>query len=245
MRPWVMAAGKGGVGTTTLTALIGAEAGLAGFRTLLIDGCVGLPGLHRSFGMLDGHPGFVSLEDRKLDPEDLLLAASPNVWLVPGGGGTPEAPILSQGARLGLYRRISRLFDDFDLVVIDGGSTLDSVVPTTHLEPAGVWTVTIGERIAMAGAYALIKVIAASGYGVPLFPLFNRSDRGEAESLATSMNGAALRFLRSRLGPAGHFPSVPGLGALNRVSDVQLGVEAGAALSALLPRMISQSRESA
>lgn len=245
MRPWVLAAGKGGVGTTSLTALIGVEAGLAGFRTLLVDGHVGLPGLHRSFGMLDGHPGFASLQDRNLDPEELLLAASPNVWLLPGGGAEPEAPPLGQGARSGLYRRVSRLFDDYDLVLIDGGSTLDSVIPAAQLEPAGVWTVTVGERIAMAGAYALIKVIVATAPRVPLFPLFNRSDRGEADSLSTSMGGATLRFLRSRLGPAGHFPSVAGLGAVDRITEAPLGVEAGAALSALLPRMISESKRSA
>ncbi|MGI9625688.1 MAG: MinD/ParA family ATP-binding protein, partial [Longimicrobiales bacterium] len=239
--PWVLCAGKGGVGTTTLTALMGSEAGLEGARTLLVDGNFGAAGLHRTFGMMDGHRGLASLVDRSTTPEDLVLAVGPNLWLVPGGESPEGEPLLSPGQRAGTYRRLERIFADFDVVLIDGGSTLDSVLPSVQLDVAGVWTVSVGERIAMAGAYALLKVLTHSYAGTPVLPLFNRSGPQEAESLSQTMTGAALRFLRTRTLAPAYFPNVPELALDGKVTDVLMSDTARAALSALLPRLAQQT----
>jgi len=178
IRPWVLAAGKGGVGTTTLTAFLGAEAAARGFRTMVVDGSFGLAGLHRPFGLSDGSPGLAMLQDRAVDARDLLLEVAPDLWVLPGGG--EQVRLLGPGGRAGVYRRVSRLFDSFDLVLIDAGSTLDGVLPVTQLHPAGLWVVTVGERTAMAGAYALVKVLSTQHKWMTLHPLFNRAGHGRA-----------------------------------------------------------------
>lgn len=243
--PWVLCAGKGGVGTTTLTALLGSESGLQGVRTLLVDGNLGAAGLHRAFGMLDGRGGLASLVDRTTRPEDLLLAVGPNVWMIPGGESESGVPLLSPGERVGTYQRLSRVFPDFDLVLVDGGSTLDSVLPAVQLDVAGIWTVTMGERIAMAGAYALLKVLSASYPAVPVTPLFNRCGPGEAASLSQTMSGAAIRFLRTRIGAPAYLPHLPELALTTKVSDATMGDDARTALSLLLPRLVHRVVESA
>lgn len=238
MSVWVVAAGKGGVGTSTLASVMAVEAGLEGYRTLLVDGNVGGAGLHRVFGLTDGAPGLASLRDRTSEPSATLLSVSPNVALLPGGEPDPDRPFPGPGERSGLYRRILRMFDDYDVVLIDGGASLDSVVPALDLQPRGLWAVTLADRAALAGCYAAIKVLSGRRPGLPVVPLFNRTLLHEADSLFAALNGATLRFLQARLAPASSFPAVSQLQDADLL-DVLRTDGPGDATRALVARMVA------
>ena len=145
-RVWVFGAGKGGVGTSTVVSALAVEAGLSGLRTLLIDGEPGLGGTHRLFGLLDGHVGFPALRDRGMDPDSVPISVSPNVSLVPSGGDDP-ASILTQGQRASVYGRLVNIFADYDLVLVDGGATLDTVMPALSINPSGLIAVESVENV--------------------------------------------------------------------------------------------------
>ena len=243
--PWLVMAGKGGVGTTTVTALLAEEAGLQGFTTLVVDGNLGAPGLHRPFGHLDGHPGLRGLTDRTRKPEDLLLAAGHNVWLLPAG--TPEFgdSVMGQGGRAGVLRRARSLFDRFDLVLVDSGSTLESIVPAVQMAPLGVCLVIEPERTAMAGAYALVKVLRDEAPDLPLVPILNRTPLERAEAVQAAMIGATTRFLGMRIARASHIPRLPDMDGVGLATAVAMDDEASAALRQILNRLTSAQRASA
>ncbi|NNF27858.1 MAG: hypothetical protein HKN73_11605 [Gemmatimonadetes bacterium] len=251
--PWLVMAGKGGVGTTTVTALLAEEAGLQGLSTLVVDGNLGSPGLHRSFGQLDGHPGMRSLTERGRKPEELLLAAGHNVWLMPAGMPEYKDAVLDQGGRAGVLRRARSLFDRFDMVLLDAGSTLESIVPTLQLDPRGVCLVLQPERTAMAGAYALVKVLRDEAPNLATVPILNRTPVDRAEAVQAAMIGATVRFLGTRMAHASHIPRLPQLDGGSVSSPLTLGHmqtdetadEAAAAVRQILNRLTSQRRASA
>ena len=243
--PWLIMAGKGGVGTTTVSALLAEEAGLQGLSTLLVDGHLGAPGLHRFFGQLDGHGGLRGLTDRTKKPEEILLAVSHNVWLLPAGAPGLKDAILGSGARAGVLRRVRSLFDRFDLVLVDAGSTLESVLPTLQLDPAGACLVLEPERTAMAGAYALVKVLREEGPALPTIPILNRTPLDRAEAVQAAMIGATVRFLGTRMAHASHIPVLPGLDGAGAAVSPDLGDEGSAALRQILNRVRSPMRASA
>ncbi|MDH3222825.1 MAG: hypothetical protein OEO23_03845 [Gemmatimonadota bacterium] len=245
MAPWLVMAGKGGVGTTTVTALLAVEAGLQGLSTLAVDGSFGSPSLHRSFGILDGHEGLPSLENRGRQPEELLLAATHNVWLLPAGDHAVRDPVLGQGGRAGVYRRAQGVFGQFDLVLVDAGSTLDSIIPAVELDPAGACLLMEPDRTAMAGAYALMKVMADRCPTMPLIPVFNRTHLEQAEDLYNAMNGATVRFMGARLVAASHFPKLPALASGAPVSAGALSDEGAEAARHILSRLRRPARASA
>ena len=57
-----------------------------------------------------------------------------------------------------LLRRVSGLYERFDLVVVDGGSRLDSVMAACAAGAGRLVGVTTPDRIAQAAVYALLKV---------------------------------------------------------------------------------------
>lgn len=243
--PWLLMAGKGGVGTTTVTALLAEEAGLQGLSTLVVDGNLGAPGLHRSFGHLEGHPGIRGLTDRTRKPESLLQAAGHNVWLLPAGTPEYKDAVLGQGGRGAVLRRARSLFQRFDMVLVDAGSTLESIVPTLRLDPRGVCLVLQPERTAMAGAYALVKVLRDEAPELPTIPILNRTALDQAEAVQTAMIGATVRFLGTRMAHASHLPRLPDLDGGGVSSTLTLGDEAAAAVRQILSRLTSPRRASA
>ena len=243
--PWLVMAGKGGVGTTTVTALLAEEAGLQGYATLVVDGNLGAPGLHRSFGHLDGHPGIRELTDRGRKAEELLLAASHNVWVLPAGTPEFKDAVLGAGGRAGVLRRARALFGRFDMVLVDAGSTLESIIPTLQLEPAGACLVLESERTSMAGAYALVKVLKDEAPQLPTVPVLNRTPLDRAEAVQTAMIGATVRFLGTRIAHSSHIPLLPGLEGGTVPPLPALGDEGATALRQIVNRLTSPRRATA
>ncbi len=235
---WVVAAGKGGVGTSTLAGMLAMEAGLNGLKVLLVDGDVNTGHIHRLFGLADGQPGFGNLVERSANPDQIMKTVSPGVTLIPGGGGLVDGRLPTPGQRSGLYGRIERRFAAFELVIIDGGARLDSIMPALTNHVRGVLGVTGSSRVSMAGTYALLKVLGQRDDFVSFVPVFNLVRANEAETLYGLLDEATQRFLGVPLGAAGAVPHDDQIASAPQLSAPLLVDPLRGALRALLAIMI-------
>ena len=65
-------AGKGGVGTSLVSALLALEAARLGEQVLLVDADENVGSLHMMLGLEDAGPGVGALRGGAIEPEDLL-----------------------------------------------------------------------------------------------------------------------------------------------------------------------------
>ncbi len=190
----VVGSGKGGVGTSVIAALLGLEAMRRGERVLLVDGDETVGSLHLMFGISDPGPGLGSLRQAGVTPDTLLIEVAPGLALFPGGGGGVDATLAVAAAeRRVLMRRVAGLYENFGVVIVDGGSRLDSVMAACHAGTERLVCVTTSSRISLAASYALFKVARTRFHGLPIELLVNLSEDGR--SVYEIVNAAASNFL--------------------------------------------------
>lgn len=203
-RVLLVGSGKGGVGTSTIAALIAVMAAADGHDVLVVDADES----HGTLPMLFGVEPDYSLADLKggdLKPEDLLVRPGYGLTLLPAGGGEPKDR-LEPVERRSLLRRISSLYDSYDLVVVDAGSRVEQVLSAASAGAARLLAVSAAERISAAATYALVKVVESQFEGMPVDLLFNRTRLSVATAAFEEVEQAARQFLRRGLGFAGAIP---------------------------------------
>jgi MinD-like ATPase involved in chromosome partitioning or flagellar assembly len=203
----VFGAGKGGVGTSTLTALVAMAAARGGASVLLVDSDETVGSLHLQLGFNTDVPGLGTLRGGSVAPEGLLLEVEPGLTLFPGGGGGVASTLAVAGSeRRSLMRRVAALYERYDLVLVDGGSRLDSVVASCAAGAGRLMTLTLPDRIAEAGAYALLKAIHGRFSTLPAEVLVNRASEAEARAAHVMVDSAATSFLGIGIPFAGAIP---------------------------------------
>ena len=179
----VVAAGKGGVGTSTVAALLAAAYARAGQDTLLVaaDGSAG--GLTALLG--------VAVDASATEPA--LAPIGPQLALALATSGRSEAA--GEIERRALFRRVSSLFAAHDTVIIDAGARFETITSTLASAATELLVVAAPDRVTLAASYALLKVAAARAPHVRATVLINRA--GDAESVAAyrSLRTGAERFL--------------------------------------------------
>jgi len=204
----IVGSGKGGSGTSLVSAILALTTAAEGRRTLLIDADQAFAMQHLLFGV-EGGPGLAALR-AGAQPEDLLITAAPNLELISCTAPTEDYESrLSIGERAVLMRRLRSLYTDFDQVIVDAGSRLDGLRAVSELEPGRLLAITTTDRVALAATHALVKASFARNPIVPVQILFNRTDeigaRGAFELLARGTN----RFLKRTLEFIGAIPTDP------------------------------------
>jgi MinD-like ATPase involved in chromosome partitioning or flagellar assembly len=203
----VVGSGKGGVGTSTVAGLL-ALAGVGNRRSvLLVDGDEGAGSLHLLFGYQDSGPGIGALRGGRMAPEDLVMPVAEGLFLLPGGGGRSEATYTAGlGEHRALFRRVAGLYDRFDLVVVDGGSHLASVMAACSYGASRLVAVTSGDRISVAANYALLKVAHDRFSQLPVEILVNGHDGKYAKVVVDAIQEASQHFLGITAPSAGSIP---------------------------------------
>jgi len=203
----VFGAGKGGVGTSAAAGLVALAAARQGASVLLVDGDETVGSLHLMFGFASGVPGLGVLRRGSVEPETLLLEAAPALHLFPGGGGGIDATLAVAAAeRRMLLRRVSGLYERYDLVVVDGGSRLDSVMAACSAGGGRLVGVTVTDRIAQAAVYALFKVAKGRFATLPTELLVNRAPEGAARDAHRMVQMASSSFLDTSVAFGGAIP---------------------------------------
>jgi flagellar biosynthesis protein FlhG len=244
----VVGSGKGGSGGSTVATLVALACAGEGRRTLLIDADEQVGTLHRLLGVEARH-GVDSLRSGTLAPADAVIELSPLLSLLPGGAGAGAeshfpSPTLALNDRRSLFRRVAQLYGDYDIVIIDAGSRLDTVVAASTPAASRFVVVTGVEPVALASAYALVKAIDTKWSGAPIEVLVNGHHDGRARTAFREILLATARFLGRDIAFAGVVPDDDELRAAvfagTPLAPVATRTRAGHAARLLATRLLAE-----
>src|SRR5262249_16083948 len=176
----LVASGKGGVGTSVIASLTALGAAERRDRVLLVDANEGSGTLHHLFGVRPTSSLWM-LADERMHPNDVLMRVDENVTLVAGGtSGAATAPTTDAERRSALAR-LAHVYGDYDTIIFDGGSRLDTISAISELTDPTLLLVTSADRLALAANYALVKSVSAKRNEAPIAVVANR----HSEALAS------------------------------------------------------------
>lgn len=153
-----VAGGKGGVGKTIVTTILGAILAENDKSTIVIDLDFGGANLHQALGILTPpctlsrfiHQNGCSLDDLKLE------TSVPNLSLVAGTAGTLDAAAVQSWIKRKVYRHIRLLDADYVLLDIGAGNSYNQL-DSFNFADLGIIVVT-PEPLAIQDAYNFIKL---------------------------------------------------------------------------------------
>lgn len=124
-----VAAGKGGVGKSMLTANLAIALSGMGHRVLAIDLDLGGCNLHHFFGLDNRYPGIGDfLKARQGELTDYIRPlGGTNIGFIPGDGKTPFMANIAHVQKIKLINRIGKLDADFILMDLGAGSAFNTL----------------------------------------------------------------------------------------------------------------------
>jgi len=236
----LIASGKGGVGTSVIAALAALAAAYRGDRVLLVDASESGGTQHHLFGVRPTESLWM-LMDRRSDPNDLLITVDEGLTLVPGGTSATAIAPATDNERRSALARLAHVYPNFDTIIFDGGSRLDTISAISELADPSVLLVTSADRLALAANYALVKSIGGRRDNAPIAVVANRHTESLAEEACEFLTGACSHFLNRTIDVAGVVPDDPCLqaavGAGMTVRDALDGSPAAEAVRGVLNRV--------
>lgn len=212
----LLASGRGGSGSSLLSALFAVAAAGDGRRVLLIDADDFVGPLALTLGV-QPRTSWQDLRGGRLSPVDVATPVSSTLTLVAGGAPrrNSDGLALSAAERRACMRRLGTLADGMDLVVIDCGARIDTVLAaiTPHAHERVVAITAGSDPVALASTYALCKAVHTRHSAVPLEVLVNRHDANDAARCFDAIDAGARQFLGRTLRLAGAVPADPTLDA--------------------------------
>ncbi len=205
------ASGRGGSGTTLVSALLAMAAAGDGFRVLLIDADEHVGALSLMLGVR-ANVAWSDLRGGRIAPEQVVVRLSTTLSLIPGGaahGANAALPALTAAERRACLRRLQSLATGMDLVVVDCGSRFETVVAaiTPHADERLVAVNAGADPIGLASTYALCKAVNARHGALPMDVLVNRHEGSEAARCFDAIDAGARQFLGQSLRFAGAIPT--------------------------------------
>lgn len=202
----VVGSGKGGVGKSVVSVMMAKALAAQGRKVLLVDGDQNLGSLHVLLGVLPA-AGLEQLARDEVSPADLLIHVGEGLWLLPGASGAEGLYSLGALDRARLHHRLCSLYDGFDLIVIDAGPGLESVVRVATMGATSLIVTVAPEPAALTDAYALIKIVQQQIPDLPIDILVNRSfSEEEGRAAYDRLAIATERFLRRGVRYLGSLP---------------------------------------
>ena len=213
----LIASGRGGSGTTLISALLAVCAAGDGLRVLLVDADDFVGPLSMILG---AHPraGWQDLRGGHVSPADITTEVSTTLTLIAGGAprvnatsaalSSANATQLSNAERRSCMRRISTLGLGYDLVIIDCGSRLDvlSAAIMPHANERLIAITAGDDSVALAATFALCKAARLRHGALPLDLIVNRHDTHGAVACFNAIDAGVRQFLTSSLRFAGAIP---------------------------------------
>jgi MinD-like ATPase involved in chromosome partitioning or flagellar assembly len=213
------ASGRGGSGTTLVSALLAMAAAGDGRRVLLIDADDFVGPLALMLGVTP-RASWMDLRGGRVSPAEVVTPVSATLSLVAGGAALQSAAStpLTQAERKACMRRLSMLSEQMDLVVIDCGSRLDTVLAaiTPHADERLLALSAGSDAVGLASTYALCKAVHEKHGALLMEILVNRHEGSEAARCFDAIDAGARQFLALTLRLAGAIPADPTLDAALR-----------------------------
>ena len=198
----LVAGGKGGVGTSVMTALLALGCASTGARVLLVDGNEGNGMLHLLFGVRPVS-SMDALRDPAIPVTQVCIELGESFTMVAGRPASSDQLNLSTAARRTPFERLLPLSSEYDCVVVDAGSHLDGILAVAESGAGQALIVTDADRISLAASFALIKVLASEAPALRGSVLVNRHDDAVALRAGSQLVDACMLFLDRRIDVAG------------------------------------------
>lgn len=241
MRPHVLAVagGKGGTGTSTVSALAALGAARQGRRALLVDTDTDVGSAHHFLGVPAVSPlAAVPYATSRVTPHQVLDGLD----LLAGGPASAQdpRPLVDVELRTALRRAADR-FDEYDLVVLDAGARLDGVLRAIGGGAGRLLVVTTGDPVAAAASYAVVKAVHLRHPELPIALLLNGED-GTAHRAGAEVVKAAAKWLGRPVPVIGTLPHDPDVRDAMRqgatLQDAVAGRPLGDAMDAVAPHLL-------
>jgi flagellar biosynthesis protein FlhG len=207
-RGWSLAvtSGKGGVGKTSVAVNLALAYALAGTRTCLLDGDLGLANVDV---LLNIHPAY-SLRDVVAGTKELEEVAVPGpagLQVLPAASGVEALANLTGPAQRTLLERFRGLAELAEVTVLDTGAGISRTVLSLTSAADEVLLLTTPEPTALTDAYAMVKLITQRRPEVPLHLVVNLVDStDQAQAVHTTLDRITRRFLHRVVPLAGWIP---------------------------------------
>lgn len=209
----VVGSGKGGVGKSIVATILAHSLAQEGAKVLLVDGDDELANLHVMLLVTPPVP-VSAVMDGEASAADMIVPVSDGLWLCPGSSGSNivrQAGPLDRGR---LFNRIVDCFVDYDIVVIDAGAGIESVLRTCSIGGTNLLVVTSPDPAALTDAFAVMKLVRHQVPGFPIEFAVNRTlSQGEGVDASNRIQFACRRFLHVECDLYGVIPEDIQLGA--------------------------------
>lgn len=224
----VIGSGKGGVGKSLVAALLAAALARRGRRTLLVDGAQNQGNQHVLFGVRPVAPLETLLHGERAAHE-LVVPLAAELDLLPADSGAEALYALGPVDRARLHQRVSRLWDTYDEVVVDGGPGLESVVRAAAMRAGRLCVLTTPDPTALSDAYALLKIVHLQVPSLEMGVMVSRAMADDEPQLVFDrLQLAATRFLGRDLADLGAVPESEALRSAARRPGALLAVTSAA-----------------
>lgn len=237
----LVASGKGGVGTSCVAALVALAAAARGERVLLVDATESAGAQHQLFGVRPSHSVWM-LADSRVRTEHALVDLDDNLSLVPGGTSGGAVTPSNDHERRTALTRLTQISSNYQFIVFDGGSRLDTVTAISEIADPSLVLVTSADRLALAANYALVKSVCSRRPDAIVSVVANRHGESVANEACEFLVGACRHFLNRAIDVAGFIPDDPCLqaavGAGMSIHDACDGSPAAGAIRGLVTRFI-------
>jgi MinD-like ATPase involved in chromosome partitioning or flagellar assembly len=231
----LVASGRGGAGSTLVSALLAVSAAGEGVRVVLVDADDFVGPLALMLGVTP-RAAWTDLRGGRATPADVATPVSTTLTLVAGGaprlGGDATAitaTAITAAERRACLRRLSAVTEPADLVVVDCGARIDPVLAaiTPHAQERLVAVSAGSDPVGLAATYALCKAVHTRHGALPMDVLVNRHEGSEAVRCFDAIDAGTRQFLGRSLHLAGAIPADPTLEAALRRGMPFLDAAAG------------------
>jgi MinD-like ATPase involved in chromosome partitioning or flagellar assembly len=188
----VVAGAKGGTGSTTVSTLLALGATRLDHDVLLVDAAA------------SGSPtaDLFAVSDYGIASDDAFRLLGPRLTLA----RRPTGDALTTMERRDALRRAASRYDEHDIVVVDAGSSGESIAAAIGAGSGALLVVTAPDRLSAAAAYAIVKFAAESFPDLPVHVLANQTDAASARLVFDRVAAGVTEFLGRTVMPAGQIP---------------------------------------
>jgi flagellar biosynthesis protein FlhG len=196
LRVIAVTSGKGGVGKTTVSVNLAVAMAARGLRVLVFDADLGMANVH-IFAGVTPRGTVLDVVEGRYELAQVLTPGPGGIQVICGASGISGLADLDPRVIERLGRELTRLGDNFDVLIIDTGAGISAQVMQFLSLAHEMIVVATPNLAATLDAYGVIKVVREGRLTAQISIIVNQTDdESEAGAIFARLSGCAYRFLQ-------------------------------------------------